>query len=220
MAKVATQERPGLIDPGTAFAEPFRTLRLALQLRSERREGNAIVVTSPLPEDGKTTIAANYALISALGNERVLLIDGDLRKPNLHELFGVSRSPGLVEVLAREGDLPELVRPIPGTGGLDLLLAGREVQRVGDVTASARMAELLRQAMGDYDLVIVDAPPVLSSADAEAFASHPGVSVLVVTRRNGRRRPLTKALHRLDTVEADVMGIVVNRDGRAQTYGY
>ncbi len=219
MAEVLA-ERAGIVDPRTPSAEPFRTLRLALQLRSERREGNAILVTSPLPSEGKTTVAANYALISALADERVLLIDCDLRKPSLHEVFGVARSPGLVELLAQESPLAELVHRIPGTGNLHLLPAGRAVERVGDIASSKRMADLIEQAKEAYGLVVIDAPPVLNAADAEALASHGGVSVLVVARRSGRRRPLTKTLRRLELVEADVMGIVVNRDGRALAYGY
>ena len=220
MAEVSVQERSGLVDPGTPSAEPFRTLRLALQLRSDQRTGNIIVITSAVPEEGKSTVAANYALISALSHGRVLLVDGDLRKPALHEVFGVDRSPGLVELLAREADLREFVHRISGAGMLDLLPAGRAVPRSADLASSPRMAELLRQAAKQYKLVVIDAPPLLSAADAEALASHPGVSVLVVARRNGRKRPLIKTLRRLELVEADVAGIVVNRDGRAVAYGY
>jgi capsular exopolysaccharide synthesis family protein len=209
------RERRALIDPATAASEPFRTLRLALQLHEHATENNIILVTSAEPQAGKSTVACNYALVSSLRQSSVLLIDADLRAPTIHECFGVARTPGLVDVFAAEAELEEFVQRVPGTM-LDVLTAGRPIPRSGDLASSARMAELLRQAAERYDLVVVDSPPVLAAADAEGIASHPGVDVLVVVRRSTRRRALTKALRRLRLIDAHVAGTVLNQWGHAR----
>jgi capsular exopolysaccharide synthesis family protein len=219
LAEVATKLR-GLVDPSEPSAEPFRTLRLAIELRPEVRARRALVFTSPQPRDGKTTVAANFALVCALTQTRVLLIDADLRGPRLHELFGVPRSPGLVELLRDQGDIGAFVHRVPTLGHLDLLTAGAPITRPGDLLTSPHMAALLAAAGLHYDLVVADSSPVLVAADAAGLASQPGVAVLVVTRRNGKRRAVQKALKKLELPEANVLGLIINRDGRPVTYGY
>jgi capsular exopolysaccharide synthesis family protein len=216
--RVLTRRRAPVVDPAGASAEPFRTLRLALQLNASETTGSTILFTSPGPNDGKSTLAANYALISALSGDRVLLVDGDLRRPSLHEFLGVERSPGLVEMLATGGTIKQFAQPIPGIVEIDLLAAGRPISRTGDLTASQRMADLLGQATAEYDLVVIDSPPVLDAADAAGLASHPGVAVVVVVRPTTKRRLITRALRDLELVEANVAGIVLNRYGRLEKY--
>jgi capsular exopolysaccharide synthesis family protein len=219
VASAPERTRRGLVDPGTASAEPFRTLRLALQLSADTAENKAIVVTSALPEDGKSTVAANYALVVTGGRGSALLIDGDLRRPSQHEIFGVPRVPGLVELLATGEPLVDHVHRIPSSG-LDLLTAGRPLPHSTDLASSPRMADLIREAQERYDHVIIDAPPVLGAANAEALSSHDGVSIVMVVPINAKRRPLMDALRRLDLVEANVAGIILNKAGRVPQYGY
>ncbi len=210
----------GLVDSASPASEPFRTLRLALSLRADSATGNIVLVTSAEAGAGKSTIAANYALVSALSHSRVLLIDADLRSPSIHSMFGVSRSPGLVEALAADSELVDFVRRVPGPSRLDVLASGRPIPRSSDLASSARMGELLREASESYDLVVLDSPPVLSAADTEGLASHPGVDVVFVARKNTRRRALRRAMRRLELIEAHVMGLVVNSMGRATAYRY
>jgi capsular exopolysaccharide synthesis family protein len=179
-------KRQALVDPGSPSAEAFRTLRLALQLRGETGKGSGVLVTSAEPGAGKSTMAANFALVSALARTRVLLIDADLRRPVQHEIFGLPRSPGLVEYLAGGGPLDRFIQR--GPDRLDILSAGREVPRAGDVLSSARMRDLLEDAGAQYDMVVVDTPPVLASADAEGMAAHSDLEVVFVVDRGSRRR--------------------------------
>lgn len=210
----------GIVDTAGPGAEPFRMLRLALELRPETRRGKIVAFTSAGVSEGKSTIAANYALVAALSQERVLLVDADLRHPVLHEMFGVGREPGLVDVLGRQRTLGDAVQRVQVVGQVDLLAAGTAVSRVGDLMASAGMSEFLDQAAESYGAVILDTPPVLEAPDASALATRHGVDVVVVVDARGRKRPVKKALHQLELVDANVLGLVLNREGRLSRYGY
>jgi succinoglycan biosynthesis transport protein ExoP len=214
-----SSSRQALVDPGAPSAEAFRTLRLALQLRGgDSGKGSSVLVTSAEPGAGKSTAAANFALVSALGRVRVLLIDADLRKPVQHEIFGLPRAPGLVEYLASGGPLDRFIQR--GPDRLDLLTAGREVPRAGDVLSSGRMRDLLAEVGESYDLVVVDSAPVLASADAEGMAAHSDLNVVFVVDRGSRRRDVVKAVRRLERLTAQIAGLVLNREGRWEEYGY
>ncbi len=220
MPELALTAKKRLVDPGAPSAEPFRTLRLALQLPAIENQSKILLMTSAEPGEGKSTLAANYALVSAIGYRSVLLIDADLRRPSLHEFFGLPRSPGLVDLAASNGHLKEFARPVPGFGTLDLLTAGSAIRRSGDLTSSARMAAILGEAAQKYSLVVIDSPPVLSAADAAGISSLPGVSVVLVVGNGARRRLVRRALRKLELVDAVVAGAVMNREGRLSTYGY
>jgi capsular exopolysaccharide synthesis family protein len=219
LARTVSRKGKYLVDPADVAAEPFRTLRLAIDLRPDARTGPNLVFTSPEPGDGKTTVAANYALVSSLAQGRVLLVDADLRSPSIHEVFDIPRSPGLVELLRDRRPLEGVVQRVPYSD-LDVLTAGAPVTRAGDVVSSPRMAELLASIAPHYDQVVIDAPPLLVAADAAGLASHPGTDVIVVVKRQGKRHPLLKALKKLELTEANVLGLVVNREGRLVHYAY
>jgi Mrp family chromosome partitioning ATPase len=108
---------------------------------------------------------------------------------------------------------------VPYVAEVDLLAAGRPIARTSDLMASPRMAELLRQAVAEYDLIVIDAPPVLNSSDTVGLAAHPEVTVVFVAPSSSKRRVVKKALRTLDLVEANVAGLVMNRAGRLETYG-
>ncbi len=220
-AAALARPRRGLVAPAGASADALRTLRLsvaAAELADGRRR--ALLFTSAEPEAGKSTLAANYALVASLAQARVLVIDGDLRRPVLHELFGVRRSPGLVDALASTTSVREFViRSTSSLGHLDVLTSGRAVGRPGDLMSSERMAEILAEATEAYDLVVIDSPPVLSAPDAASLASHPSVDVLLVVRTSSKRRAVRRAVRRLELIDARLRGVVVNREGRLSAYG-
>lgn len=225
-AEAHASATPGLVDPGSPSAEPFRSLRLALELRTESRRGNIVLFTSPEAGEGKSTIAANFAFVSSFSQSSVLLIDGDLRRPTLHTLFGVPRNPGLVDGItslstgeARTDELP-LTHEVGNLAKLSLITAGKPFARTGDLVSSRPMAHLLKLAASKYGLVVVDAPPLFLAADAAGFAAHPGVDVVLVVTRNSKRRATMHALRTLELIGANVIGLVANREGTLSTYGY
>jgi capsular exopolysaccharide synthesis family protein len=212
------ETRQALVEPGSPSAEAFRTLRLALQLGGGAERRAAVVVTSAEPGAGKSTTAANLAVVSALARTNVLLIDADLKKPAQHEIFGLPRSPGLVDFLAESGELDNYLKRAPGN--LDVLTAGRAIARSSDVTSTVRMAGLLDMVTSRYDLVIVDTPPVLATADVEGIAAHSDVEIVLVVDRASRGRHVAKALRRLELINGRIAGLVLNRDGHNEAYGY
>jgi capsular exopolysaccharide synthesis family protein len=209
-----------IIDPSQPSAEPFRGLRLALELRREARRGKIVVFTSAHPQEGKSTIASNYALVAALNQQRVLLVDADLRSPVLHERFDVPRTPGLVDVLGDPTKLAGAVRKLPAAGQLELLTAGRHVPGIGDLMTSTRMHDFLELAADSHDLVVLDTPPVLAVSDAASVATRSDVDVALVVDRKSKRRTLVRALRELALVDANVIGLVLNREGSLTRYGY
>jgi capsular exopolysaccharide synthesis family protein len=218
------QARPqkvrGLVEPIEPSAEPFRTLRVALELIPDLRRGNVMLFTSADPGEGKSTIAANYALVSAVNDRRVLLIDADLRHPALHGVFGIPRSPGLTEVIYSRLEFHSLTQPIPGVPGLHVLTAGMPAPRVGDIAGSNAMRDILTKASAEYDVVAIDTPPILIGADATHLAAHPTANVVFVVTKNGGTRRVKRALGKLQLVGANVIGFVVNREGHLSDYGY
>jgi capsular exopolysaccharide synthesis family protein len=210
----------GLVEPVEPSAEPFRTLRVALELVPDSRRGNLMLFTSADPGEGKSTMAANYALVSAVNDRRVLLVDADLRHPGLHDIFGIPRSPGLTDAIYSRLDFLSLAQPISGVPGLHVLTAGMSVPRVGDITGSNAVRDLLTKASEEYDVIAIDSPPVLIGADATHIAAHPAANVVfVVTKGQGTRR-VNRALAKLQLVGGNVLGFVVNREGRLSEYGY
>lgn len=201
------------VEPDSASAEPLRALRLAIEARVGSGETKGIVFTSPRQREGKSTISANYALVAAHVQRPVILIDADLRNPRLHAMFDLPPSPGLVDVLRDRLDPWQVTHTFPSLGGLHVMTAGSSLPRPGDVAASPVMGELLQEMYEECEVVVLDSPPVLMAADASGLASHRGTEVVVVVNRSGKRRHLVSALQRLAVTEADVLGIVVNREG-------
>ena len=194
--------------PRSAAAEAYRTLRTNLQFSALDRDLRCILVTSPTAGDGKTTVAANLAVALAESGKRVLLIDCDLRRPGLHAVFGLPRSPGLTEALVSgQEQVPSVPTAIPD---LQLLPAGEPPPNPAEFIASARLARLLARAREAADYVVLDSPPVTVVADPAVLATLSDGVLLVVSAGRTRRELAQRAKEQLEKVGAHLLGAVLN----------
>jgi polysaccharide biosynthesis transport protein len=206
--------------PRSAPGEAFRSLRTALQFSTAAGMPKSLVVTSALSAEGKSTAAANLAAQFARIGYRVLLVDADMRKPSLHRLLGCDGSLGLSQYLARGHAPPEALQET-AVPGLTLLASGPVPHNPAELLSGTMMASLICVGTEEFDLVIVDAPPVGGLADAPLLASMCRGTLLVVEANKTHRRAVTAALKRLRFARAEVVGAVLNKfDSKHLGYGY
>jgi capsular exopolysaccharide synthesis family protein len=204
------------------FSEGYRVLRTALHPVRQAGHGQVVLVTSTLAGEGKSLTAANLALTLATTEERVLLIDADLRRPVLHSLLKLRPSPGLSEVLTRVSQPAQAIVRVPGSR-LSLLASGAPVQRnPADLLATSTFRQLLAALRTRYDRIVLDTPPAGTIADALILA--PQADGVLVVARSGKvtRSALAHLLERLVNARAQILGVVLNRarpDGDGYDYG-
>jgi capsular exopolysaccharide synthesis family protein len=206
-------------NPKSNVAEGFRNIRTNLLFSSPDVEKKHILITSSLPGDGKTLQAANIAISFAQMGQKVLLIDADMRKPRIHALFDLERSPGLSEYLAGKKSGP---RPTEITG-LQVFTSGRTCPNPSELLGSKRMKELLasERAKDDFDMIIIDSPPILSVADAAILSAVTDGVVLVINAGSTPRPAIQRAIQQLSDVEAKLIGCVLNdMDFEKESYYY
>jgi tyrosine-protein kinase Etk/Wzc len=207
----STRDLVTMVDARSYAAESFRTLRTNLLFSSTTQAMREVIVTSAGPSEGKSTTAANLAVAFAQLGHRVLLVDCDLRRPHLHEVFGLPLIPGLTNALMGGAGMPAatLVHETP-TENLSVLTGGHTPPNPAELLGGPRMRELL-DAMGQsYDLVILDTPPVLIASDAAILGRHAGVTLLVVRAGATQTAALRDAIQQLANVGTRVIGTVLN----------
>jgi capsular exopolysaccharide synthesis family protein len=197
------------LSPRSIAAESVRTLRTALHFGLAGHDSKVIVVTSPSPGDGKSTVASNLAIALAQADQRVLLIDADLRKPTQHLIFEASAARGLGSVLTDRRPVEEAI--IPNVlESLDLLPCGPLPANPVELLNNGFFADLLDKLRERYDRVIIDSPPVMPVADARVIAALGDATVLVLRAERSTRRIGLAARNELWRVRATRIGVVVN----------
>ena len=193
------------------YAESYRSLRSALLfLPVEGEHPKIILITSALPNEGKSTIAANLARTLAQGGSRVLMVDADLRKGCLHETMGLAPGPGLAELLEQPADLDKLLQR-NAWPNLAFLSNGNSAGNPGDLFLRPELDEVLGLWRQQFDQVVIDTCPVFAAADATTLAPKVDGTLLVVRSRFSRARVVHEALELLYRRQARVLGVVFNR---------
>jgi capsular exopolysaccharide synthesis family protein len=200
-----------------ADAEPYRALRTAVSFLNPDDPPVTILITSPMPGDGKTTTAANLAKALADAGEKVLLLDADLRRARLSRSFGLPRELGITSVITREVTLEGALLTAEV---LDVLPAGRVPPNPSELLGSQSMRAILEAVRERYDVVIIDAPPVLAVTDAVVLAPLVDATVLVVQHGKTRRAALSESVRRLAAVGSPTVGVVLNYVPRAEAGDY
>lgn len=223
--------------PGSLAAEAFRELRANVRSSvwtfgrnqpqgpgTDRRDGRSLLITSAVSGEGKSVTACNLAIVAALGGARVLIIDGDLRRPVIAKTFGIDDGmAGLGSFLAGDVNEPPIWRNI--MAGLDVIPSGPTMKNPSELLVGRRMADLIWQLEQQYELIVIDAPPVLVVADALELASVTSASLIVASQDKSSQRAVAQTIERLRAVGARIAGTVLNRatldssDGRYAYYG-
>lgn len=196
--------------PNSAFAESLRTLRTALLLSNVDRPPKIVLFTSAIPGEGKTLTALATARAAAKSGQRVLLLDCDLRKPSLHEILGARNDIGLVQYLAHERSVEDIVQ-LDFKSGMHYILSGPQVPNPSDVLASDQMRGLFRALAEIYDLILVDSPPALAVSDALVLARMADVTIFLVQWERTRREAAAAAVKRLRETGATIAGLVLTQ---------
>ena len=211
-----------LLTPLAQASEAYRSLRTSIQFSRPDVVIRRILVTSASPSEGKSTTAANLALTMAQAGRRVLLVDADLRRPRTHSLFGLSRTPGLSDVLFQPIEAGLLPPGLATTGidDLDVMPAGAHAPNPSELLGSRVFRDRLDAWTAHYDIVIIDAPPVLAATDAVLLSTIVDAAIVVVRAGQTKDFELDRALDTLGSVGAPLIGTLFNGFSPSQAYGY
>lgn len=213
------------LDSHAPRAEAFRVLRTNLQFIDVDSSSKVFVMTSPLPGDGKSTSAVNLAITLAQAGQRTILIEGDLRRPKTSDYLGLEANVGLTTVLIGKVDLDDAIQPW-GEDGLHVIASGAIPPNPAELLQSRQMVNVLERLRRHYDVVLIDAPPVLPVADAAVLGRQADGAILVVRHGKTTKDQVATAVERLESVDAVLLGTVFNRtpekgnDGYGYGYGY
>ncbi|WP_396331535.1 polysaccharide biosynthesis tyrosine autokinase [Burkholderia anthina] len=207
------------LDPHDPAVESLRSLHTALRFAMQGARNNVLMLTGPVPGAGKSFVAANFAALLAAGGERVLLVDGDLRKGYLHESLGIPRESGFAELLAGAMTPADTIHRnvLPN---LDFIATGTLPEHPAQWLVDNRIAALLATLSSRYDRVVIDAAPILAVSDAVALGRHAGTILLVARAASTRIAELGEAGRRLAHNGVAASGAVLNGvDPRRGRYG-
>jgi non-specific protein-tyrosine kinase len=208
--------------PRSPISEAFRSLRTNLQFAGNETPLRTLLVTSPSPSDGKTTIVANLASVIAQSGRNVVILDADLRRPRIHKMFQLSNRVGLTDQFIRTQDRFDGSLKSTEVANLHAITSGNLPPNPSELLSSARMSEIFKLLSDQFNTVIVDSPPTLLVTDAMVLAQHVDGVLLVVKPSVTKWAALRQAIEQLQHVKAKLLGIVVNdvNIGRSRYYYY
>jgi capsular exopolysaccharide synthesis family protein len=205
--------------PRSLISEAYRTLRTNLEFSSLDKPIRSMVVTSAAPEEGKSTTLANLAVAVAQSGKKVILVDCDLRRPSLHQIFGVGNAPGLSDMMRDDALMTKPPVQETTVPNLYLLPSGTLPPNPAELLGSRRMSEVVAALQQHAEMVLFDAPPVIAVTDAAVLASKVDAVLLVVSAGKTKREQAKKAKALLEKVNARLIGTVLNNvKGETSSY--
>lgn len=202
-----------LLNNETPFdvTEAFRNLKASLSVSVPKKDGGVVIMmTSAYPEDGKTTVTANLALMFALSYAKVILIDADIRKGRIAKYFNKRTTPGLSDYLSGQKSLDEVVYHSKKYEHLSYITCGTHSPKPYELLESDEMKNLLENLRKEYDYIIIDTPPILLISDALALAPFTDGVALVCRHQVSYVSDIARALNSLSFAKANVLGVIVN----------
>ncbi|MCK4315998.1 MAG: CpsD/CapB family tyrosine-protein kinase [Anaerolineae bacterium] len=215
-------EQPDLItltNPRSPATEAYRTLRTNLTFAALDKPIETLVVTSAAPGEGKSTVLANLAVTMAQGGRRTILVDADLRRPGLHEIFGIVNDRGLTTMIVEEAVLDDPPLIDVGVDNLWLVPSGPMPPNPADILGSRKMEEVIAALRARADVVLFDAPPIIAVTDAAVLGTKVDGVLLVVCAGRTRREHAQRARELLERVHVRIVGAVLNDAPRDVTLG-
>jgi tyrosine-protein kinase Etk/Wzc len=197
-------------DPKDPVSESYRTVRNSLKFASLDKPINSLMITSSLADEGKTTTVVNLGISIAREGKEVLLMDTDLRRPAVHDLFGASNSIGITTILAEEANVEDATKK-SDIEGLNLLTSGPVPPDPGRMLESAKLRQLIKDLTEQYDTIILDSPPVLIVNDAIVIAGYVDSLILVLESGKTSRRALSQTRELLSQANIQPSGVVLNK---------
>ena len=209
--------------PKSPVAEQYRTIRTNIEFMAVDQEIQVILVTSATQGEGKSTTSSNLAVTYAQQGKKVLVVDTDMRRPTVHYTFRVANGLGLSSLLTRQAELDKAILPTK-VDNLSILTAGPIPPNPAELLSSKAMERLIMQLRDQYDIIILDAPPLLQVADSRITSKLTDGVVMVVGCTTSDRQRVLKAKEQLELAEAKILGVVLNRreltDDSAYQYYY
>ena len=215
-------EQPDLVtltNPRSPAAEAYRTLRTNLTFAALDKPIETLVVTSAAPGEGKSTVLANLAVTMAQGERRTILVDADLRRPGLHEIFGLANDRGLTTMIVEEATLDDPPLMKVGVDNLWLVPSGPLPPNPADILGSRKMEQVIGALKARADVVLFDAPPVVAVTDGAVLGTKVDGVLLVVCAGRTRREHAQRAKELLERVHVRIVGAVLNDAPRDVTLG-
>ncbi|MEN5365170.1 polysaccharide biosynthesis tyrosine autokinase [Stenotrophomonas sp. TWI273] len=211
-------------DPADLAIEAVRSLRTSLHFARLEAKNNIVLISGASPNAGKTFVSSNLAAVIAQAGKRVLIIDADMRKGTLHRAFGVPQTPGLSDLLVGKAERSDVIRGLPGLDNLSFISRGDVPPNPSELLMHSNFTRLLDEVSSNYDLVIIDTPPILAVTDAAIIAHHAGTCLMVARFGLNQAKELALAKHRFEQNNVRIKGAIFNAVERRATgyysYGY
>ncbi|WP_434026045.1 polysaccharide biosynthesis tyrosine autokinase [[Pseudomonas] boreopolis] len=211
-------------EPADLAVEAIRSLRTSLHFARLEAKNNVVLISGSSPNAGKTFVSSNLATVIAQAGQRVLIIDADMRNGTLHKALGAPQSPGLSEVLVGDVTVEQATRALPGLENLQFIARGDVPPNPSELLMHENFTRLLQRVAKDYDLVIIDTPPILAVTDAAIIAHHAGTSLLVARFGLNQPKELALAKKRFEQNNVKLKGAIFNaverRAAGYYSYGY
>lgn len=210
--------------PADPTVEALRSLRTSLHFAMLEAKNNILTISGPRPGVGKTFVSSNLGAVIAQAGQRVLVIDADMRKGTLHKLLGISHQNGLSDVLGGKLALEAAIHPVPGLENMHYMVRGDIPPNPAELLMHPRFQQMLESLSAQYDLVIVDTPPILAVTDAALVATHAGSSLLVTRFGVNQAKEILLTLQRFEQNGVQIKGAIFNAVEKRATgyysYGY
>jgi len=211
-------------DPADLAVEAVRSLRTSLHFARLEAKNNIVLISGASPNAGKTFVSSNLAAVIAQAGQRVLIVDADMRKGTLHKALGSIQTPGLSDLLVGKAERSQVIRKMPGLDNLSFIARGDVPPNPSELLMHSNFTNLLQEVATQYDIVIVDTPPILAVTDAAIIAHHAGTCLMVARFGLNQAKELALAKRRFEQNGVRIKGAIFNAVERRSTgyysYGY